>query len=126
MAEVMKGLGAAAPVPMLGYVFDGRWAKANAASLARFFAAARQAEDILADSPQEWQRLAPRIGAADAAALDVYRKRYGEGLARRPLAAVMTDAQALYRVLAADGGAQLVGPAAALDPRTFYTAEAGG
>jgi NitT/TauT family transport system substrate-binding protein len=125
MADVMKSLGAAAPVPMLGYVFDGRWARSNAALLARFFAAAHQAEDMLANSPQEWQALAPRIGTTDGAELDVYRKRYGEGLARRPLTGVIADAQALYRALASLGGAQLVGPAASLDPRTFYTAEAG-
>jgi NitT/TauT family transport system substrate-binding protein len=126
MADVMQRLGAGGTVPMLGYVFDRGWARSHASLLSRFFAAAHQAEEILANSPQEWQSLAPRIGATNATALDVYRKRYREGLARRPLAAVIPDAQALYRVLAGLGGAQLVGPAVTLDPRTFYMLDAGG
>ena len=90
--------------------------------LDRFFAATRKAGEILADSPAEWQRLAPRIGVSDAGALDIYRRRYLEGIPRRPLAEEATDAQALYRVLADIGGADLVGPARELDPGTFYRA----
>jgi len=76
MANVMKSLGARGPVAMVGYVFNRGWAQRNVASLDRFFAATRKAKEILAQSPDEWQRLAPRIGVSGAAALDVYRQRY--------------------------------------------------
>jgi NitT/TauT family transport system substrate-binding protein len=122
MADVMKNLGASGPVAMIGYVFNGKWAEHNRSVLDRFFAATRQAKDILAQSPDEWQRLAPRITASGTAALDVYRQRYLEGLPRRPLEAEVADAKTLYAVLADIGGADLVGPARALDPGTFYTA----
>ena len=79
-------------------------------------------EKILAESPAEWQRLAPRIGVNGADALEIYRRRYLEGIPHRPLADEAADAQALYRVLAEIGGAELVGPATALDPGTFYSA----
>jgi NitT/TauT family transport system substrate-binding protein len=88
----------------------------------RFFVATQQAKKILAESPAEWQRLAPRIGVDGADALEIYRRRYLEGIPRRPLADEAADAQALYRVLAEIGGAELVGPAQALDPGTFYSA----
>ena len=68
----------------------------------------------------EWQRLAPRIGVRDAAALSIYRQRYGEGIVRRPLTEEEADARALYCVLAEIGGTELVGPARELDPGTFY------
>src|SRR5271169_1728699 len=86
MEDVMKQLGAKGPVAMVGYVFDGGWAERNHALLDRFFTATRKAREILADSPAEWQRLAPRIGVSDAGALDIYRQRYVEGIPRRPLA----------------------------------------
>jgi NitT/TauT family transport system substrate-binding protein len=122
MADVMKSLGASGPVAMIGYVFNGKWAERNRPLLDRFFAATRQAKDILAQSPDEWQRLAPRISTNGTAALDVYRQRYLEGLPRRPLDAEVADAKTLYAVLADIGGADLVGPARTLDPGTFYTA----
>ena len=55
-------------------------------------------------------------------ALDIYRRRFLEGIPHRPLADEQADAQALYRVLAEIGGADLVGPARELDPGTFYRA----
>jgi NitT/TauT family transport system substrate-binding protein len=105
---------------MVGYVFDGGWAQAHREALGRFFTATAKARQILADSPEEWQRLAPRIGTADPEALEIYRHRYLEGLPQRPLADEVADAKSLYRVLADIGGADLVGPAHDLDRGTFY------
>jgi NitT/TauT family transport system substrate-binding protein len=122
IADVMKSLGAAGSVAMVGYVFNGKWAERNRSLLDRFFAATRQAKDILAQSPDEWQRLAPRVVLGGAGALEVYRQRYLEGIPRRPLGAEIADARILYAVLADVGGTDLVGPARALDPGTFYTA----
>jgi NitT/TauT family transport system substrate-binding protein len=120
MADVMRGLGAKGPVAIVGYTFDGGWAAKNQSTVDRFLDAARQAKDILASSEAEWQRLAPRIGVSDPAALAIYRQRYREGIVRRPLADEEADAGALYLVLAEIGGAELVGPARTLAPGTFY------
>jgi NitT/TauT family transport system substrate-binding protein len=125
MNNVVELLGANGPVAMVGYVFDGGWAQRNRAPLARFFAAMHKAEEILRDEPAEWQRLAPRIGVSDRDALDIYRRRYLEGIPHRPLADEQAEARALYRVLAEIGGADLVGPARQLDPGTFYRPEPG-
>jgi NitT/TauT family transport system substrate-binding protein len=122
MDDVVKGLGATGPVAMVGYVFNGNWAQRNRSLLDRFFAATRQAKDILAQSPDEWQRLALRVLVGGTSALDVYRQRYLEGIPRRSLGAEVADARTLYNVLAEIGGADLVGPARELDPGTFYTA----
>ena len=125
MADVMRGLGAKAPVAIVGYTFDSRWAAENKSTVDRFLEAARQAKDILAASEAEWQRLGPRIGVHDPAALAIYRQRYKEGIARRPLAEEEADARALYTVLAEIGGAELVGPARELAPGTFYRPRSG-
>lgn len=125
MADVMTRLGARGPVPMIGYVFHGGWADRHRARLDRFFAVTGEAKKILADSPAEWQQLAPRIGVSDSAALDIYRRRYIEGIPKRPLGDEAADARALYRVLADIGGPNLVGPAHELAPGTFYGAGPG-
>ena len=122
MDDVMTNLGAKGAVAIVGYVFDGHWADRNRSLLDRFFNVTRKAKEILAASPDEWRRLAPRIGVSDEAALDIYRRRYLEGIPRRPLGDEAADARALYRVLADIGGPDLVGPARELDPGTFYTA----
>jgi NitT/TauT family transport system substrate-binding protein len=120
MDQVMKDLGAKGPVAIVGYTFDEGWAARNRSTVDRFLDAIRQAKEILAGSPGEWQRLAARIGASDASALAIYRQRYGEGIVRRPVAEEEADARALYRVLAEVGGTELVGQARELAPGTFY------
>jgi len=125
MDGVMTALGAKGPVAIVGYTFDGAWAARNRSTVDRFLDAARQAKEILAGSEREWQRLASRIGVTDANALAIYRQRYGEGIVRRPLADEEADAQALYRVLAEVGGAELVGPARELAAGTFYRPASG-
>jgi NitT/TauT family transport system substrate-binding protein len=125
MDEVMKGLGARGPVAIVGYVFDEGWAARNRAALGRFLDVTRKAKDILAGSAAEWQLLAPRVGVHDAKGLEIYRQRYLEGIPHRPVADEAADAQALYKVLAEIGGADLVGPARELDPGTFYRAGPG-
>jgi len=120
MADVMRSLGAKAPVAIVGYTFDGNWAAKNKSAVDRFLDAARQAKEILAGSDAEWRKLAPRIGTSDAKSLGIYRQRYAEGIFRRPVADEEADARALYTVLADVGGADLVGPARELAPGTFY------
>jgi len=118
--DVMRELGAKAPVAIVGYTFDGTWAARHKSAVDRFLDATRQAKEILAGSDAEWQRLSARIGVSEPAALALYRRRYGEGIFRRPIAEEEADARALYAVLAEIGGVELVGPARALDRGTFY------
>ena len=123
MEAIEKRLGASGPVAMLGYAFDAGWAARNKAAVARFLKVAAEAKDILANSPDEWQRLSTRIGIADSAGLEIYRRRYSEGIPRRPIADEEHDAAGLYRVLAEAGGSELVGPAREMDKGTFYDPE---
>jgi NitT/TauT family transport system substrate-binding protein len=125
MDRVMKELGAAGPVAVVGYVFDESWAARHRGVVARFLAMTDEAKRRLADSDADWQRLALRIGAKDAATLAIYRQHYREGIPRRPIAEEAEDAKALYTVLRETGGADLTGPAQQLDPGTFYRPPAG-
>jgi NitT/TauT family transport system substrate-binding protein len=126
MEQVMKSLGASGAVAIIGYSFEAKWVERNRAAVDRFLAVAREAKEILAASPAEWQLIAPRIGTTDDKVLAIYRQRYAEGIPRRPVAEEEADARALYRVLAEIGGTALVGSARELDPGTFYRPAAGG
>ena len=120
--DLLPKLGANGRTAMVGYVFDEAWASANRSVVARFLTMTREAKEILATSDAEWEKIAPLTGAADAATLRAYRDRYREGIPRRPIADEEADARILYRVLAAIGGQELVGPAQELDSGTFYRA----
>ena len=123
--DVEKALGASGRVAMVGYVFDETYAANHADLLRRFFKMTAAAQDILAHSPDDWKKIGEKIGVTDPATLEIYRKRYLEGAAHRPVAAEEADARKLYLVLAKIGGAKLVGPAAELDSGTFYKDAAG-
>jgi NitT/TauT family transport system substrate-binding protein len=118
--DLLPKLGAKGRTAMIGYVFDEGWGDANRDAVGRFIAISREAKEILASSDAEWEEIAPLTGAADAATLRAFRDRYREGIPRRSIADEEADARVLYRVLAAIGGRELVGPAPELDSGTFY------
>jgi NitT/TauT family transport system substrate-binding protein len=123
--DVEKGLGAAGPVAMLGYVFDEDFAARNKSALAKLLDITSQARQILANDEALWPEIMKRIGqnGSDAAAL--YRKRYSDGAPRRPIAEEEADARILFKALAEIGGEALVGAARDLDPGTFYKPKGG-
>ena len=123
--DILPKLGVSGRPAMLGYVFDAAWAAKNADAVQRFLDVTRRAKEILASSDAEWDRIARLTGAADPAVLAVYRERYREGIPRRSIEAEEADARTLFRVLAAQGGRDLVGSAVALDPKTFFRARSG-
>ena len=120
MADIEKALGAKGPVAMVGYVFSERYAKDHADLLRRYFAAAAKAREALARDPKLWAPMRERLRLADDAALEAYRAHYLAGVPTRPIAEEIEDARALYRVIAAIGGPNLVGGAAELDPNLFF------
>jgi NitT/TauT family transport system substrate-binding protein len=122
--DVLPKLGATGRAAMLGYVFDEAWAAKHADVVSRFLEVTRKAKEILAASDAEWTRIAPLV-SADASALAIYRDRYREGIPRRPIEAEEADARTLFRVLATQGGASLVGTATALAPGTFFRPRSG-
>jgi NitT/TauT family transport system substrate-binding protein len=118
--EVERRLGAKGPVAMVGYVFGEGFGEAHAAVLSRFFGIAAEAQAVLAQSSEEWRKIAKRTGIGSQAELALYRESYTAGIPRRPIAEEAADARALYRILAEIGGPNLAGNAKELDEGTFY------
>ncbi|MCC2097742.1 MAG: ABC transporter substrate-binding protein [Hyphomicrobiales bacterium] len=125
MDQVQRRLGAKGPVAIIGYVFDGDWARKNHAAVDRFLAMTKKAKSILGDSDAEWQRIAKLTRARGPKALTVLRDRYREGIPRRSVDDEAHDAAALFRELARQGGTKLMEPAKTLEAAAFYTPQSG-
>jgi len=122
--DVVRELGAKGEVAMVGYVFNERWAHKNPEAIDGFLRAAAKANELLATSNDEWDRLKPIMSANDPnfteATFEALRRRYREGIPERPIAAEEADAKVLYQFLRELGGTKLVGSGTELAPGTFW------
>jgi NitT/TauT family transport system substrate-binding protein len=120
MGDVETALGAKGPVPLTGYVFSAAFARTHGPALKRFFAMLGKAHDALANDPAAWAPIRARLRATDDATFEAYRRGYLAGAPKRPVADEAADARALFKAIAAVGGAELTGGAKDLDPAAFY------
>jgi NitT/TauT family transport system substrate-binding protein len=122
--EVVRELGAKGEVAMVGYVFSESWAKQNLEAIQAFLRAAAKADELLATSDAEWDRLKPLMAESDPtfndATFEALRRRYREGIPERSMAENEADAKILYQFLRELGGEKLVGPGTELSPGTFW------
>jgi NitT/TauT family transport system substrate-binding protein len=118
--EVLRGLGVPEAVPLLGWVFDERWAAQNRKTLTAFLRAAYAAKRILLTSDAEWERIRPLTGAGDTPGLHALRDAFREGVPRRFGPAEVEAAGRVFDVLAREGGEELVGSSRSLSPGTFW------
>jgi NitT/TauT family transport system substrate-binding protein len=122
--DVVRELGAKGEVAMVGYVFSESWGKKNLEGIQAFLRAAAKADELLATSDKEWDRLKPLMGENDPtfndATFEALRRRYREGIPERSAAENETDAKILFQFLRELGGEKLVGPGTELAPGTFW------
>ena len=119
VAEIIRRLGIAAEVPMLGYAFRESWAARHAEALSGFVAASREAKRILRESSDEWARLSPQIGTADPAILSALRAGYSAGIPERWGEAERRASADLHAILVEIGGEALMGRSQSLEG-TFW------
>ncbi|HVJ52667.1 MAG TPA: ABC transporter substrate-binding protein [Aliidongia sp.] len=117
--DAIAGLGIGA-VPIVGYVFSEHWAEANSTAVDGFLGAVKRARDLLAHDDAEWQRLAPIMGAGNAAEQARLVGWYRRGIPQRWGETERRAADQLYQLLAETGGPALVGSDKGLAPGTFW------
>jgi len=120
MEDLTLELGARGRVAMVGYVFSEDWAKAHPTSVEGFLRAAAKANELLATSDEEWERIRPLMQATDEATFEALKRHYREGIPDRSVANNEADAKVLYQFLRQFGGEKLVGAATDLVPGTFW------
>ena len=124
--DAEAALGLKEPIAVIGYVFSEPFVAAHKSAIDRFIAIAREANEIMMRSDEEWDALRPLMNAADEQTFKAYRDRTREGMPRRPVASEAADAATLFRTLAAIGGPSLVGPSQELDQGLYYQPASGG
>ena len=120
VADAVRGLGIAAGVPYIGYVFSERWGEQNPALIDGFVAASRGARAVLATSDDEWRRIEPLTGAANNSEMERLRDWYRRGIPRQWGTPERNAAGQLFDLLARIGGRELVGPIDTVPPGTFW------
>jgi NitT/TauT family transport system substrate-binding protein len=124
LEEVVAELGAKGEVAMVGFAFSQDWANKNLKGIQGFLRASSKADDLLATSNAEWDRLKPLMAENDPtfteATFEALRRRYREGIPERSAAQNEADAKVLYQFLRELGGEKLVGPGTELAPGTFW------
>ncbi len=119
-AEILPAVGVDQQVPLLGWVFDEDWAKANAATVEGFLAASYAAKRVLDTDDAEWQRLDGRTKAEDETGRAALRDAYRSGIPRSFGEAEIQAAREVFAVMASYGGDELTGGSKDLDPGTFW------
>lgn len=122
MPEILATLGIDPQLPLIGWVFDERWAKANPAAIAGFLRASHAAKAMLRDNDAVWAEIRPLMKADDDATFTALRDSYRAGIPApgsdvRQAAAAAAKA---FTVLAREGGAEVVGHGTQLAAGVFW------
>ncbi|AYH43314.1 ABC transporter substrate-binding protein [Azoarcus sp. DN11] len=120
--DVLKGLGVEGELPMIGWVFREDWATKHRAAFEAFLRAGAQARRHMQTSDAVWEELRPLTRAEDDATLAALRDGFRAGIPSENIAQAERTAQRIFSILAAEGGAELVGSATALPAGTFWRA----
>ncbi|MFG1293277.1 ABC transporter substrate-binding protein [Xanthobacter versatilis] len=126
--ELVRGFGVPHEPTLVGYVFDGAFARANPQTVAAFARASRATKAALAGADPArtetaWAAARREMQAPDEATFAALKAGFIAGVPRLSPAEDEAAAAQLYAVLAKLGGERLVGPAATLPPGLFFAAE---
>ncbi len=120
---ILKGLGLAENMPVLGYVFKQSWAANNKQALNNFLKASQRAKNQLCTSDVVWQKVLPLTKADDAATQIKLRQGYCEGRVERWGSQEQKAAARIYTILRASSNSRLTGHSENLQPGTFWSTE---
>ncbi|MGZ8410146.1 MAG: ABC transporter substrate-binding protein [Hyphomicrobium sp.] len=120
MSDVMTALDIDPQPAFVGFI----WKESSEADLLpainSLLAAAREANELLANSDAPWERLRPMMKAADDKEFAALKAGYRSGIRGYWSEADMQSAQKIMDILLAAGDAELAGKGTRFDPKAFY------
>jgi NitT/TauT family transport system substrate-binding protein len=122
--EAMVRLGIEPAPALIGFVWNAD--RTDGDVVRAFLSSVGEAQDILAESDAEWDRLRPRMEAETDAEFRFLRDHFRAGIAREWRADETAAAAELHRLLVETGGEAFAAEAGAFDPRLFEAREGGG
>ncbi|KXF82455.1 ABC transporter substrate-binding protein [Enterovibrio coralii] len=118
--EIVAGLGIETQVPMLGWVFDEKWAQANPELVNAFLDTSAEARAILRRSDEEWETIRPLTKAENDDVFNALKAAYRRGFSGTFGTEQQDAAAQIYAILAKEGGKKLVGDSNSLSEGTFW------
>jgi NitT/TauT family transport system substrate-binding protein len=118
VADAAASLGLDVDTPLLGYVFSAKWSKDNGDAAKKLAMASADAKALLASDDKAWERLKPMMNVKDEAEFEALKSGFLAGIPKS-LTVNEDSAAALFGVLSAIGGTELVGDTPTLAAGTF-------
>lgn len=120
LGEVVADLGVETTPPLLGWIFRQQWAQENSEALGGFLAASYAAKAALRDSDALWENLRDQVKPETEAVMEAIVRGYREGIPTSFGSEDIAAAQALFAILAEEGGSELVGDLQSLPADVFW------
>lgn len=117
---LMKDLGLDAAVPLIGFVFRASLAQQQPKTINGFVRAVIAAQSILIESDAEWDRLRPGMKVTSDDEFKALRNGYREGILTHWGSREREAAAQLFDIVAATGGAKIVGEGVKFDKALFW------
>ena len=111
-------------LPLVGWVFREQWAASNPALIRGFLQASAETKRLLRESDEAWLALRASMKVDDDATFVALREGYRAGIPAATMGEAEAVARKIFDILAAEGGAALVGNARTLATGTFWTERA--
>ena len=121
ITDVISELGVPKGVPVIGWVFNEKWAKNKASILNNFLLASKEAKKLMLESDDIWKKVRPYMNAKDDTLFQNLRDVYREGIPTGDFTeSDLNGSKKLYSILSKIGGKELVGKAKELSAGTFW------
>ena len=120
LPDILKELGIERPIPVIGWVFSEKWAADNTSVTQGFLKAVGDAQTLLAESDQVWQRIRPKMKAKDDVIFETLKTAFRKGIPPCFDEDEKQAARSTFAILAKLGGEKLVGKSTELDEGTFW------
>lgn len=120
ISQVLEELGIQRPIPVIGWVFSEKWAAKNNSTLQGFLKAVQSAQQLLAESDDEWLRIRPKMKAENDLIFTTLKDAFREGIPKCFGNEEKQAAASTFAILAKFGGSKLVGKSTELAPGTFW------
>lgn len=120
MSDVLSGLGVDPQPALVGFIWKESAEAELLPAINGFLAAAREANQRLAESDEPWQRLRPLMKAADDEEFKALKAGYRAGIRGYWSDADMKSAEKIMDILLTAGDAELAGKGTRFDPKVFH------
>jgi NitT/TauT family transport system substrate-binding protein len=120
MPQMLAELGINSKVPLLGWVFDQKWATNNNQKLTGFLQASKEAQQLLFLCDEEWQRIRTLTKAENEEVFHALKNEYRMRLLSKFGKEEIEASKQVFAILAQQGGRDLVGKATKLTEQTFW------